>query len=212
MISSRCRYRIFALSVLALTFPIAKSAEAAHDLFFYDGSTVSHVGSGSIPQMSGDKLVWYDHDGNDGEIYLYDHSAQSTTNISNNNVFDQSPQISGDYVTWFRYSASLESDVVLYDDATQIITQITHPGSTVEDDLEISGSNLVWVAEDGGRIPTMTMKCSSTMVRRRRSRRSRTTATAIIFGPLFLERTSLGTEATTPAEKSFTSTAHLPRN
>jgi len=52
------------------------------------------------PQTDGDKTVSTRHDGNDREIFVYDASSNIYEQITDNDIEDRYPRISGDRIAW----------------------------------------------------------------------------------------------------------------
>jgi beta propeller repeat protein len=93
-------------------------------------------------------IVWSGYDGSDSEIYLYD--GTQTIQLSDNDISDSSPQISGNNVVWLGYSNYYRyygnSEVYLYDGSQTI--QLTD-NDTYESSPRISGNKVVWSGYDG---------------------------------------------------------------
>ncbi len=96
------------------------------------------------PKISGSNVVWWSHDGNDGEIYLWDGST--TTQITDNASSDKRPAISGNNVVWYGDDGS-DYEIYLWDGSAT--TQITDNAMS-DAAPTIWGSNIVWEGWDGG--------------------------------------------------------------
>ncbi|MEM9271341.1 MAG: carbohydrate-binding protein [Cyanobacteria bacterium P01_F01_bin.143] len=96
------------------------------------------------PEISGNNVVWYSYDGNDYEIYLYDHNRRSIAQLTDNDTYEYSPQISGNNVVWTGYD-DYDNEIYLYNGSDVI--QLTD-NDTYEYALQISGNNVVWTAYD----------------------------------------------------------------
>ena len=107
--------------------------------------TDNNVDDGDV-QTSKGNAVWTASDGNDDEIFFYD--GESSRRLTYNDDFDNTPQISGNNLTWQQTESDPllsifdGSEVVVYDGETETIETIaevdslTFPG--------ISGNNVVW--------------------------------------------------------------------
>ncbi|OKH36827.1 hypothetical protein NIES2119_15505 [[Phormidium ambiguum] IAM M-71] len=89
----------------------------------------------------GNKIVWDNGD----DIYLYDISTETTTNISNNGsgIIDRIPSISENNIVWQQIVGSSDGEIIRYDITTGTTTQITN-NSTNEFSPKISGNKVVW--------------------------------------------------------------------
>jgi LPXTG-site transpeptidase (sortase) family protein len=76
------------------------------------------------PRISGDYLVWQGYDG-DPEIFLYQISTKTTTQITNNTVNDLSPEIYGDYIVWQSFFSG-DGEIMLYQISTATTTRLTN--------------------------------------------------------------------------------------
>ncbi|AFZ37704.1 Carbohydrate binding family 6 [Stanieria cyanosphaera PCC 7437] len=97
------------------------------------------------PQISGNKVVWQGDDGNDSEVYLYNHDSGTVVQLTDNDTSDYSPQISGNKVVWEGYDGK-DSEIYLYDGSQTI--QLTN-NDIYESSPQISGNNVVWSGYDG---------------------------------------------------------------
>jgi hypothetical protein len=61
------------------------------------------------PHVDDSNVVWYGHDGNDYEIFLYDGSI--TTQLTNNSYDDHLPQIDGSNVAWYGYEGGADTEI-----------------------------------------------------------------------------------------------------
>ena len=109
----------------------------------------SHDFSKANQDQDGNFMVYESSDGNDMEIFLHDVSTNTTTQISNNTLFDRNAKISGDYIVWEQLSANNDDEVVLYRISTNgpIINISNRTGN--EDDPLIDGNFVVWEGFDG---------------------------------------------------------------
>ena len=52
------------------------------------------------PQVSGEYVVWSEFDGNDTEIFAWDYSTRTITQLTDNDYTDSDPHISGSTIVW----------------------------------------------------------------------------------------------------------------
>ncbi|HNR93425.1 MAG TPA: hypothetical protein PKK36_02330 [Kiritimatiellia bacterium] len=97
------------------------------------------------PQVSGNRVVWYGWDGEDYEIFLYDHDTRETTQITDNRYDDIAPVITEDMIAWQGFP-SVESDIFVWQDGA-----IKKLSDNPEDDSHVraSGKLVVWQGFDG---------------------------------------------------------------
>ncbi len=70
-------------------------------IYLYDGTTVRQLSTGirnQYPQIDGPNVVWQGYDGHDYEIYLW--NGQSVSQLTDDDVDDTNPQISGNHIVW----------------------------------------------------------------------------------------------------------------
>ena len=126
----------------------------ANEIFLYDGNSTTQLelnGNklfGIEPSISGNKVVFVQTDDHDDEIYLYD--GDSITQLTDNEVDDFRPLISGNNVVWLQSERFAVSpgppNIFLYDGDS--VTQLTNNGVS-GNGLSISGNNIVWTVYDG---------------------------------------------------------------
>ena len=99
------------------------------------------------PQVFGDLVVWYGWDGEDHEIFLYDHRAGAVSRVTSNRYDDVSPCLWGDTIVWEGYPA-VEADVFSWSRGTDAPVKLSENS---EDDLNprIWGHTVVWQGFDG---------------------------------------------------------------
>ena len=111
---------------------------------FYDGKKTILLNNqklGSSPQVSGNRVVWQEiisvNGNEDSEILLYD--GQKTIQLTDNNVYDHSPQISGGNIVWI--SGVSEKNIFLHNgkEIIQLDDQEINSSSP-----QIDGNNVVW--------------------------------------------------------------------
>ncbi len=67
----------------------------------FDGTSVRQLSNGirnQYPQIDGPNVVWQGYDGHDDEIFLW--NGHTVTQITDNDVDDTRPQISGNHIVW----------------------------------------------------------------------------------------------------------------
>ena len=69
------------------------------------GCEAVEIGEGFYPDVYGDYVAWYANDGNDYEIYLYQISTGTTTQITDYSYYHH-PNIDGDYAVWYANDGS----------------------------------------------------------------------------------------------------------
>lgn len=118
------------------------------DIYLYNLSTneetkVSYSGSGFVPAIYGDRVVWTDtRNGlNNTDIYMYNISTHNETQVSHSeNAWNSA--IYGNRIVWVD-SRSGKSDIYMYDLSTSKETRISYSGSAFN--LPgIYGNNIVW--------------------------------------------------------------------
>lgn len=90
------------------------------------------------PRISGNNIVWQQHDGNDLEIFLY--NGTNTIQLTHNNYDDSFPEVSGDNVVWQGDVGGGSSEVFFYDGTTT--TRLTNNNHS-DRYPKISGDNVV---------------------------------------------------------------------
>lgn len=97
------------------------------------------------PRVHNHQVVWYGWDGNDYEIFLYDHNQGEITQITSNNYDCVSPQIWDGVVIWEGYQ-SISSDIFMWKDG--VITKLS---DNIEDDINarVWNGQVVWQGFDG---------------------------------------------------------------
>ncbi len=146
--------------------PADPTAGTVHDVYVFDivngideGNVVvqpavnasaripNHAGKADYaPRISGSNVVWYGHDGQDLEIYLYNAVARTARQITSNVTEDRDVDISGPNVVWRTFDGT-DYELVLYQIDTNRYTRITDNDSD-ETGVQISGNNIVWEGFD----------------------------------------------------------------
>ena len=98
----------------------------------------------TVPQISGNNIVWTANDGNDDEIFFY--NGASIEQLTNDDLFDTIPQISGNNIVWTKSTSNLsenpfaDSSIYFYDGSSTI--ELDSGGSSLLS--TISGNNVAW--------------------------------------------------------------------
>jgi|GEM_PF-5131709 len=125
---------------------VSKGLMGQSDIYQYDGSNTINLSGdytdilyNSQPQVSGNNVVWV----SDEEIYLF--NGTQAINLSNNNLEDVDPRISGGKVAWSGWDGN-NWEIYFYNGTKTI--KLTNNSKT--DDLpQISGNKVVWNRWDG---------------------------------------------------------------
>jgi hypothetical protein len=115
-------------------------------------STTAGIASGGTPKVSGSNIVWAAQDSTgDTEIFLYRGSTGAVTQVTNNAVNDQDPEIFGSNVVW-QSDTGTNAEIYLYNGTTAATTQIS-TNSVEDSNAKISDGYIVWhrhsTASDG---------------------------------------------------------------
>ena len=94
----------------------------------------------SDPSISGSSIVWRGWSGSYYNIFRYD--AGTTVNLTNYPAHEDSPDINGTRVVWYR-----SWEIYCYDGVT--VQRITN-NTTYDQTPAVSDSKVVWVGNDGG--------------------------------------------------------------
>lgn len=119
------------------------------EIMVWHNGEISQVTSNEFydmaPQVSGNRVVWYGWDGEDYEIFLYDHDTGNTAQITDNKYDDIAPVITEELIAWQGFP-SVESDIFVWQDGT-----IKKLSDNPEDDSHVraSGKLVVWQGFDG---------------------------------------------------------------
>jgi Cadherin-like len=114
--------------------------------------TLGELGFGdSTPQLSGSNVTWMGSDkvngaSQDWEIFFYD--GTTTTRLTNNNLDDYYPQISGSKILWEDRG---NRELLLYDIAMPNVqpVNLTNTGSAASEyGQQLSGANMIWTTSD----------------------------------------------------------------
>ena len=97
------------------------------------------------PQISGKNVVWIGNDGNDDEIYFYNHDLGTVTQLTDNDTYDSNPDIDGTNVVWTAYDGN-DDEVYLYNgsEIIQLTDNDVNDGSP-----QVSDGNVAWLSYEG---------------------------------------------------------------
>ncbi|WP_232308493.1 PKD domain-containing protein [Methanosarcina lacustris] len=131
------------------------------DIYMYDLSTstetqiTTNESCQTNPAIYGDKIVWQDsRNGGSGDywdptgnwdIYMYDISTSTETQITTNESCQTNPAIYGDKIVW-QDDRNGNRDIYMYDLSTSTETRITTNESNQSEPV-IYGDKIVWVDE-----------------------------------------------------------------
>ncbi len=122
-----------------------------NEIYLHDGVSATKIGEGLSAAISGDNVVWRAKGGegeftDDYEVWHYDIGTEVTTQITNNDVDEWSPVVSGEYIAW-HVSDGNDDEIYFYDGGD--IWQLTD--NEIDDrGVDIFGLDIVWHAEEGG--------------------------------------------------------------
>jgi hypothetical protein len=91
--------------------------------------------------IDGSRVVWSGNDGTDFEIFLFDAATGVTTQLTDNDVDDYLPKISGDRIVWVR-----EAEIMLFESG-QELRLTTNDFADVNP--QIDGDTVVWEGNVG---------------------------------------------------------------
>ncbi|MGB5709556.1 MAG: carbohydrate-binding protein [Waterburya sp.] len=94
------------------------------------------------PEIDNKNVVWTSYDGNDDEIYLYDHDNASVTKLTDNDTYESNAQISGNNVVWSANDGN-DNEIYLYNgsETIQLTDNDVNDGSP-----QVSGNNVAWLS------------------------------------------------------------------
>ena len=94
------------------------------------------------PQIDEQNVVWTSYDGNDDEIYFYDHDQGTITQLTDNDTYESNAQISGNNVVWSAHDGN-DNEIYFYNglETVQLTDNDVNDGSP-----EVSGNNIAWLS------------------------------------------------------------------
>lgn len=96
-----------------------------------------------VPYLQGDLLAWRGHDGHDYEIVLHDFATGATTQLTDNEVDDWEPKVSGSHVAWMEGPAGGPWTLQLHDLTTGATQEVAN-GEVNYGQYQLKGALLVW--------------------------------------------------------------------
>ena len=121
------------------------TARQANADFPIAADTSSHFG----PVINGSIVVWSDDRNGGRDIYSYDLTTNTETQITSNLYYKDNPDMSGSIIVWDDYR-NVHSDIYGYNISTSTEFQITTDANT-QRSASISGSIVVWEDFRNGR-------------------------------------------------------------
>ena len=97
----------------------------------------------SFPDISGDRIVWEEERNGKWDVYVYDLTTQTATQITDDPARQGYPAISGDRIVWGE-ERNGNNDIYVYNMITQTETRITIDASG-QHEPAISGDRIVWM-------------------------------------------------------------------
>lgn len=98
------------------------------------------------PQISEQNVVWVgnvgNNDGNDDEIFFYNHELGSVTQLTDNDTYDSNPQIDGTNIVWSSYDGN-DREIFLYNGSE--ILQLTD-NEVDDNNPQVSDGNVAWLS------------------------------------------------------------------
>lgn len=96
-------------------------------------------------QISDRNIAWVGNDGNDDEIYFYNHDEGSVAQLTDNDTYDSNPYIDGDNVVWASSDGN-DNEIYFYNGSETI--QLTD--NDVDDgNPQVSNGNVAWLSYEG---------------------------------------------------------------
>ena len=126
-----------------------------YDVYLYNIATKTTTNisadvadNNSPAEVNGNYVVWI----GDGDIFLHDILAGTTTNLSNTPggyTYEDAPVIDGHYVAWWGApEANAASDIYLYDINTSTTINVSNSPDTREIYPQIAGRYMIWIYYD----------------------------------------------------------------
>lgn len=120
-----------------------------NEIYLFDGVETFNLSNNNVndgaPDIEGERVVWesWDTQGQDWDIYLYDHVTKTKQMISNNSGTDWAPLVSDDLVVWEGYDGN-DWEIFVYDGVSTF--NLTN-NQTNDKMVEVDGNKVVWVNE-----------------------------------------------------------------
>lgn len=96
-------------------------------------------------QISDRNIAWVGNDGNDDEIYFYNHDEGSVTQLTDNDTYDSNPYIDGDNVVWASSDGN-DNEIYFYNGSETI--QLTD-NDVDDNNPQVSNGNVAWLSYEG---------------------------------------------------------------
>jgi len=96
-------------------------------------------------QISGNNIAWIGNDGNDDEIFFYNHDEGSVIQLTDNDTYDSNPYIDGNNVVWA--SSDGNDNEIFFYDGSEII-QLTD-NDVDDNNPQVSNGNVAWLSYEG---------------------------------------------------------------
>ena len=97
------------------------------------------------PQISGKNIAWIGNDGNDDEIYFYNHENGSVIQLTDNDTYDSNPHINGNNVVWSSSDGN-DNEIYFYDGSE--IIQLTD-NDVDDNNPQVEDGNVAWLSYEG---------------------------------------------------------------
>ncbi|MEM7758357.1 MAG: carbohydrate-binding protein, partial [Cyanobacteria bacterium P01_A01_bin.40] len=97
------------------------------------------------PRIYGQNIAWIGNDGNDDEIYFYDHENGRVIQLTDNDTYDSNPDIDGNNVVWASNDGN-DNEIYFYNGSTTI--QLTD-NDVDDNNPQISNGNVAWLSYEG---------------------------------------------------------------
>jgi beta propeller repeat protein len=105
-----------------------------------------------LPSISGDKVVWQDDRNGNEDIYMYDFTTHTESQITHDSSNQVTPKISDNRIVWLdgRNHDNSAYDIYAYDLITHAESRITTDDARA-DNISVSGNRIVWSDWRNGR-------------------------------------------------------------
>ena len=138
---------------LLLILLTALTATADSTPLTINETRITTSGSADSPVISGDRIVWADGRNGNSDIYMYDITTGTETQITTNGSNQMNPATYGDKIVWADNrngnSDLWNYDIYMYDITTSIETPIA-TGKSKQLSPSIYGNRIVWMDDRNG--------------------------------------------------------------
>ena len=136
-------YSVFlASAALILYLIIVSSIVSAASSPLITETRITTSGSAACPAIYEDRIVWSDGRNGNKDIYMYNLSTSTETQITTNEVDQYFPDIYGERIVWTNERNQVNSDIYIYNLSTKMQTCITTSGKAYHP--KIYGDRIVW--------------------------------------------------------------------